>query len=549
MRWRLFIAICLLGLCVLCGPGLAQEAPPVAPVGAASSAPSPAQNQSLADIARKLRKDDTNEVRMNAEDTKKLFETVDKIFAFAVEDTGMPKRAVVKRQLVSKADVEKFTSGRLAKEEFTQRFAQGETSMKKLGFLPRDFNLREFLVKATGQQIAGYYDEEAKTISLLNWVPPDRQGPILAHELTHALQDQNYDLKKWMKATLKPSEKTGKEKLDKDSDKDNADDDASSARHAVVEGQAMVVYVDYLLAPLGRNLQDTPGLIYQMEEPAVKAAPDSQLLHDAPMILREAGSFAYNEGLIFEGELLQKGGKKMAFAGAFARPPRNTHEVLQPAAYINGEKLPAVHIPDMQQVLSNQYEVYDSGGIGELDVRALLKQYGERKIADELSSAWHGGRYVTYRRSNKSDTTALPTTADLAVLYVSHWKSPQAAERFARFYTSAVSQRYKTAVPQAVAACAGAECPVSAAQISTEEGLVIVEQWAGNNSVIISESFDSATAAKLCAAVREDNVGAHADNLGQDELNLRLYELPAFRDFQAAIGARIAQEISLSSGR
>ena len=244
--------------------------------------------------------------------------------------------------------------------------------MKKLGFLPRDFNLREFLVKSTGQQIAGYYDFETKTISLLNWVPPDRQEPILAHELTHALQDQNYDLRKWMKAALKPAGHSSKT-----TEIDN--DDGATARKAVVEGQAMVVYVDYLLAPMGRNLVDTPDLIYSMEEPAVKAVADSQMLHDAPMILRESGSFAYNEGLIFEGELLHKGGRQMAFAGAFARPPKNSHEVLQPEAYIKGEKLPPLGVPDLKQLLGEQYEVYDSGGIGQLDVRALLKQYGERK--------------------------------------------------------------------------------------------------------------------------------------------------------------------------
>src|SRR5580698_8238422 len=160
------------------------------------SSPSP----SLGDVARKLRKDSTDEVRMTDADTKKLFESVDKIFAFAAEDTGMPRHATVKRRLVSKADVEQYARGALAKEEFTQRFAQEELSMKKIGFLPRDFNLKEFLVKSTGQQIAAYYDDETKMVSMLNWVPPDRQEPILAHELTHALQDQNYDLAKWMKA-------------------------------------------------------------------------------------------------------------------------------------------------------------------------------------------------------------------------------------------------------------------------------------------------------------------------------------------------------------
>src|ERR1035438_9927146 len=223
-------------------------------------------------------------------------------------------------------------------------------------FLPRDFNLKEFLVKSTGQQVAGYYDFETKTISLLNWVPPDRQEPILAHELTHALQDQNYDLGKWMKAARKPAGNSSKHV-------ETGNDDGATARKAVVEGQAMVVYVDYLLAPMGRNLVNTPDLIYQMEEPAVKAVADSQMLHDAPMILRESGSFAYNEGLIFEGELLHKGGREMAFAGAFARPPRNSHEILQPQAYISEEKLQPVAVPDLKPLLGEQYDVYDSGGI------------------------------------------------------------------------------------------------------------------------------------------------------------------------------------------
>ncbi len=300
----------------------------------------------------------------------------------------------------------------------------------------------------------------------------------------------------------------------------------------------MIVYVDYLLAPLGRSLQNTPGLIYQMEEPAVKAAADSQLLHDAPMVLREAGTFPYREGLIFEGELLEKGGKRMAFSGVFSRPPRNTHEVLEPQAYMDSEKLSSpVSIPDVEQLLSGKYAVYDSGGIGELDVRALLKTYGDRKEADSLSAAWQTGAYVTFRRTVNTGAD-VPATADLALLYVSRWKSSPMAARFAHLYAAAVAQRYQTSTPQPVAACAGTNCPVSAVQISTEEGPVIIEQWA-DNTVLVSESFDQTTALKLRDAVRGGSSVIHAENLRQDELGLRLYELPSFSAFQTQIGERI----------
>ena len=520
---------------LFCGSVLGQQSTAPAPAASSDSNSAPDQGPSLGELARKVRKDHTTEVQMSDADAKELFKSVDKIVAFASEDSGFPKRTAVKRRLVGSAEVEQYTRDEQAKKGYAKRFVRSEMTMKKFGLLPRDFNLREFVVKANGKEIAAYYDDETKTISMLNWIPLERQAPILAHELTHALQDQNYGLKLWLNAGQAASQPGGK----KDSEPD-IDDDSTAARRAVVEGQAQIVFVDYILAPLGRNLQNTPGLLYQMEEPAVKAAADSQLLHDAPMILREVGTFPYREGLIFEGELLEKGGKQMAFSGVFARPPRNTHEVLQPTAYLNSEKLSPISIPDMQQILSDKYAVYDFGGIGELDVRALLKTYGNRKEADILAASWQGGAYVAFRRTAKATADAL-TTADLALLYVSRWKSSASAERFAHVYAAAIAQRYQSATPQPAATCVG-KCPVYAVQILTEEGPVIVQQWA-DNTVLVSESFDQITAGKLVDAVREQNAEVRADNLRDDELGLRLNGLPEFTAFQDRIGESILREL------
>lgn len=486
------------------------------------------QTPSLADLARKARKDQTKEVQMSDADAKKLFESVDKIFAFAAEDTGFPKRASVKRRLIGSADVEQYTREQEAKQEIAQRFATAEMTMKKFGFVPREFNLRDFLVKANGRQLAAYYDPETKTISMLNWIPLEQQAPILAHELTHALQDQNYGLKAFLKEprAANPAQES--------------EDDVPSAHRAVVEGQAQVVFVDFLLAPVGRNLQTTPGLIYQMEEPAVKATADSEFLHSAPMIMREAGTFPYRAGLIFEGELLQKGGKQMAFAGAFARPPRTTHEILQPKSYLEHEKLPAVHIPDMLPLLDGKYSVFDSGTIGELDVKALIEQYGQRRVADDLATSWMGGRYVTFQRSGTDGKN--PSTADLALLYVSRWKSPQVAEGFAHIYAAAVSGRYQSATPQNVPSCTETRCPLSATEFSTEEGPVIVQLWP-DNTVLVSESFDAMTAAKLLNAAENPGKETHANSMPGQELGLRLYEIPGFSAFQARIRELIAEQI------
>jgi hypothetical protein len=502
--------------------------------GTAPTATPAQEPQSLADMARKLRKDKPAEVKMTEVDAKELFRSVDKVFEFASEDTGFPKRTAVKKQIVGQADIEKFTKDRLARADFSQRFARAELTMKKFGLLPRDFNLREFLVKANGQSIAGLYDDETKTISLLNTVPLERQGPILAHELTHALQDQNYDLQHWAKAGLKAAKSQSK-------DDGDINDESTTARHAIVEGQAMVVYIDYLLAPFGRNLKDTPGVVASMEDSAVSATIDTELMHKAPMVLREAGSFPYRDGLFFEADILAQRGKEAAFQGVFAQPPRNTHEVFDSKAYLERAKLVPIQIPDLRSSLSKDYEVFDSGSFGELDVRALLKQFGDKHGATDFAPAWQGGTYVAFKRTQAPAGTQ-PTTADVALLYVSHWKTAQAAEHFARFYATTVSKRYQETAVQAVPACAATPCPTGAAEVSTEEGPVIVEEWP-DNTVIVSESFDSATAAKLSAAIRTAPAVRHADATPLPELTPRLYSLPAFRAFQAQMADQISRHL------
>ena len=227
----------------------------------------------------------------------------------------------------------------------------------------------------------------------------------------------------------------------------------------------MVVYIDYLLAPYGRNLKDTPGVVASMEDSAVSATIDTELMHKAPMVLREAGSFPYRDGLFFEADVLAQRGKQAAFQGVFAQPPRNTHEVFDSKAYLEHAKLVPMQIPDLSTVLSKDYEVFDSGSFGELDVRALLKQFGDKHGAADFAPAWQGGTYVAFKRTGIPAGTDA-TTKDVALLYVSHWKTTQAAEHFARFYATTVAWRYQKAMVQDVPACAASPCPTGASRLT-----------------------------------------------------------------------------------
>ena len=318
-------------------------------------------------------------------------------------------------------------------------------------------------------------------------------------------------------------------------------DESSAARRAVVEGQATVVFVDYLLSRTGRTVENTPGIIYNIEDPTVKGTVDSQLMHAAPMILRDWGEFPYHQGLIFEGELLQAGGKKLAFQDVFAHPPRSTHEIIQPRAYLDHEKTAAVVIPNAKSILGDGYELYDSGTVGELDVSALLWQLGTRTLADDLSKNWRGGSYVAFRQK----APAAATTADLKLFYVSRWNTPEAAQRFAKFYAYAVSRRYQTATTDGTAPVYSNACPFTSALITTEEGPVIVE-LSKENTVLVSESFDQETAAKLITAARDVTPKSAMMHVSQQELGMRFYDLPAFRTFQQRVGQEILDHSILS---
>ena len=78
---------------------------------------------------------------------------------------------------------------------------RSEIVLKKFGLLDRDFNLKPFLLALLKEQIEAYYDSKTKTVNMLDWIGIDEQKPVLAHELTHALQDQHADLEKWSDQT------------------------------------------------------------------------------------------------------------------------------------------------------------------------------------------------------------------------------------------------------------------------------------------------------------------------------------------------------------
>jgi hypothetical protein len=321
---------------------------------------------------------------------------------------------------------------------------------------------------------------------MLDWLDAEQQRPVLAHELTHALQDQSFDLEKWLKDSDINDQK-------EPTAADIAADEISEARQAVVEGQAMVTLIDYMLEPTGQSLLESPQIAQALKEGMLVGTADSPQFKDAPLFLKESLTFPYRYGLDFEAELLRTGGKQKAFAGAFANPPYSTRQIMEPKTYLSGERLEPMRLPDFDHDFKN-YDRFDIGAMGEFDVALLMDQYAGVAASHELYPHWRGGYY--YAARPKGDAAA-----PLDVLYVSRWSDAESAAKFAGIYAGALEKRYKhvhQVDEKTTKDAAQLPAPVSltgAHTWLTEEGpVVIVVQ---KESVLVTESFDQATTERL----------------------------------------------------
>ncbi len=464
--------------------------PPSQSEGSASAAPKahpPASDQNAGQGAKSSQV--PAERKISPQQAEELFRSVDEIIKFSSQDTGLPVRQQVKRRLISRDELASYLEKHMEEDKDSQRLKRSELVLKKFGLLPRNFDLHAFLITLLREQVAGFYDVKTKTVNLLDWVDVEQQKPVLAHELTHALQDQSFHLEKWMKSAEVDLATSKKNPTPEDIERD----EAQTVRQAVVEGQAMAVLIDYMLAPTGQSLLTSPQIVEALKAGMLVGTADSVQFQNAPIFLKELLTFPYRYGLDFVSDVLSKDGKQKAFAGILANPPRTTREIMEPKTYLVGEHVAPLPLPDFAEVLKN-YEKFDVGSMGEFDVALLLDEYAGPDVAKSIYPEWRGGYY--YAAKPKGDPNA-----PLAIAYVSQWSSADVAAKFADLYREALKKRYRSlrVVNIDRSEAGNAQSPARKREWLTEEGDVVIE--VAGTTVFITESLDDVTSAKLREAV------------------------------------------------
>src|ERR1017187_3960646 len=443
----------------------------------------------------------STETHITPEQAKQLFSLVDQLIQFSSQETGLPVKSTVKRQLTTRTAVESYLNEKFQDDEGAKRLQRGEIVLKKFGMLDRDFDLKPFLLALLKEQIEAYYDSKTKTVNMLDWVDIDEQKPVLAHELTHALQDQHVDLEKWGDQT--PSEVSTNYRDDVDH---LAKDEVDTAREAVVEGQATAVMMDNILKPMGKSLIKDPEVVEFIKQ-QMTGSDSSPVMARAPLLLSESLLFPYREGLSFEQDLWMDQGQAAAFTGALDRPPSSTWEIINPREF-EKSKIPVVPLmPDIHPLVDKLYKPYDIGQMGQLDLHILAEVLGGDNAARDLTPAWDGGIYWAGQRLSAGTAAEQASTKSISLFYMSAWKNAASARAFAQLYADALGRKYSglradVAAQRSAPATlsTGSSEPESQEQVfSTGEGPAVINTSCRVD--FVAESFDLETARRLTSLI------------------------------------------------
>jgi hypothetical protein len=255
------------------------------------------------------------------------------------------------------------------REEYVEELETTEKLYRVLGLIGEDYDLAENEIEVLRQYVAGLYDSEQEEIYLvLDRYTSDLWLEVtFAHEFTHALQDQHFDL---------------------DSLEDRAlTTDSRLALQALVEGDATLVMVEYAyeyLFEMSFDRSDLLEAIQQVEQGEYQGGPT---------VVRETEGFPYEQGIVFAAALTERGGWDQ-LNQAFRDPPQTTEQVMHPDKYLAGEVGQAPEVGNLLGALGEGWEELRRDVLGELFIRVYLERELGSEEALVAAEGWEGDAAV-----------------------------------------------------------------------------------------------------------------------------------------------------------
>lgn len=328
------------------------------------------------------------------------------------EITGMKVHHAVPCAFITKADVNKFLKDRVRDVVKPEDVRAEELTLKKFNFVPADFDLAKNTIDLLTEQAAAFYDYNKKKLFITESDSTESQEPVLAHELGHALADQNYNLAKFVRQGRKS-------------------DDGSAARLAVMEGQATWLMSEFLARQSGQSLKNSPDLVSMMAKMSDSTGGQYPVFENEPLYLRTTLVFPYTKGMLFQNAVTQRDGKD-GFGEVFKNAPVSTQQILHPEKYFAGVKPTDPKLPDFK--LGHSYKGLVGGVLGELEHRILIEQAISAARADEIAPHWRGANFELLE-----DKAA----GRVVLLYASEWDTDEAAQMYFAAYRMSMQKKWK----------------------------------------------------------------------------------------------------------
>jgi hypothetical protein len=287
---------------------------------------------------------------------------------------------------------------KLLSDQANSQFPGGELARNgraliTIGVLPAGTDLRKALIDFGTSQIIGFYDSDTGRLVFVGSTnPTPLEMFTLAHELTHALDDQHFDLSRL--------------------DRLNAEcrGDVTTAYTSLAEGDAVENSVRWAQTYLSSSQ------LVQLEQEAA-GAPNPPA--SVPRFIQDEQEFPYPSGQAFVEALIARGGRA-AVNAAFRDPPISTEQILHPAAY-PGDLPVEVEVPDFASKLGPEWRDLDREDMGEADISAMLHVHLDGSESNRAAQGWGGGQYRAWSEGS----------THTAVLLETSWDSPADAGRFA----------------------------------------------------------------------------------------------------------------------
>lgn len=313
--------------------------------------------------------------------------------------------------------------------------------VRKLG-LYRGPEIQDFTALAKlviRSQAGAYYDPREETFYVvMENIPEQVLNTVYAHELYHGLQDQHYNLDRYL-----PPPNSGR-----------LNDDQLLAREAVVEGEATYVMTlwtfqhtlggipqrNFLEMTVKAQAQMDVDVLIDLFKKSLPRAGQSDDVQQAVKRLEEIPRFmietlfgAYLKGMAFVFTIQEKGWQKVA--ELYARPPASSEQILHPEKWLQEENPFQFQWPTFSGPALDHREAIDTNTIGELQWRIIFAEHGLDTLAHAAAAGWNGDAYAILQDNNDPD--------DLLLLIASSWDTPEDTREFASHYRTLLETKYQ----------------------------------------------------------------------------------------------------------